>query len=148
MLYQQVLTLELPPGSRLSEVEVAKILGVSRQPVRDAFWRLSQLGFLEIRPQRSTTVTQISERAVAQARFIRTALEVETVRVAAKSFGADDFALLDAHLAEQAQAVSADDRKGFLDAMLASRASGNVWNWEGRIRVPAWRGMTEMMSSS
>lgn len=113
VLYQQVLTLELPPGSRLSEAEVAKSLGVSRQPVRDAFWRLSQLGFLEIRPQRSTTVTQISERSVAQARFIRTALEVETMRVAAKSFGADDFALLDTHLAEQAQAVRADDRKGF-----------------------------------
>jgi DNA-binding GntR family transcriptional regulator len=30
-------------------------MGVSRQPVRDAFWRLSQLGFLTIRPQRATT---------------------------------------------------------------------------------------------
>jgi two-component system sensor histidine kinase UhpB len=31
-----------------------------------------------------------------------------------------------------------DDRKGFLDAMAASRDTGTVWNWEGRIRVPAW----------
>lgn len=112
-LYQQVLTLDLPPGSRLSEVEVAKSLGVSRQPVRDAFWRLSQAGFLEIRPQRPTTVTPISERAIAQARFLRTALEVETVRVAAETFGPNDFAELDAHLAEQARAISADDRKSF-----------------------------------
>ena len=37
------------------------------QPVRDAFWRLSQLGFLTIRPQRSTEVSAISERAVQQA---------------------------------------------------------------------------------
>ena len=43
-LYRQVVTLELPPGTRLSEVEVAQAAGVSRQPVRDAFWRLSQLG--------------------------------------------------------------------------------------------------------
>ena len=56
-LYRQVLTLELPPGSRLSEAEVARRMGVSRQPVRDAFWRLSQLGFLTIRPQRATTVS-------------------------------------------------------------------------------------------
>ena len=81
-LYRQVVTLELPPGSRLSEAEVARRMGVSRQPVRDAFWRLSQLGFLTIRPQRATTVSPISERSVEQARFIRTALEVETVRLA------------------------------------------------------------------
>lgn len=112
-LYRQVLTLDLPPGSRLSEVEVAKHLGVSRQPVRDAFWRLSRIGFLEIRPQRSTTVTRISERAVAQARFLRTALEAETVRVAATCLGPADFAALDALLDEQAQAIEVGDRMRF-----------------------------------
>ena len=40
-LYRQVVTLALPPGSRLSEAEVARAAGVSRQPVRDAFFRLS-----------------------------------------------------------------------------------------------------------
>ena len=91
VLYEQVVTLALPPGTRLSEVEVAQAAGVSRQPVRDAFWRLSQLGFLTIRPQRSTEVSAISERAVLQARFVRTALEVETVRVAAGRFGAKEY---------------------------------------------------------
>ncbi len=87
MLYEQVVTLALAPGARLSEVEVAKAAGVSRQPVRDAFWRLSQLGFLTIRPQRSTEVSAISERAVMQARFVRTALEVETVRIGTAASG-------------------------------------------------------------
>ena len=45
-LYDRILTLDLPPGARMSEAEVARALGVSRQPVRDAFWRLSKLGFL------------------------------------------------------------------------------------------------------
>jgi DNA-binding GntR family transcriptional regulator len=112
-LYRQVVTLELPPGSRLSEVEVARTAGVSRQPVRDAFWRLSQLGFLTIRPQRSTEVSTISERAVMQARFVRTALEVETMRVAVARFGAADFAALDAVIAEQAAAVAAGDAERF-----------------------------------
>lgn len=44
-LRQQVLGLSLPPGTKLSEVEVAKQMGVSRQPVRDAFYRLSKLSF-------------------------------------------------------------------------------------------------------
>lgn len=112
-LYHRVVTLALPPGARLSELEVAKSAGVSRQPVRDAFWRLSQLGFLTIRPQRSTEVSTISERAVMQARFIRTALEVETTRVAAGRFGPAEFAVLDAVIAGQREAVAAGDRETF-----------------------------------
>ena len=112
-LYDQVVTLALPPGARLSEVEVAKAAGVSRQPVRDAFWRLSQLGFLTIRPQRSTEVSAISEHAVRQARFVRTALEIETVRVAAERFGAAELASLDALVAEQAVAVAEGARERF-----------------------------------
>ena len=50
-LRREILTLELAPGTKLSEVEVATQMGVSRQPVRDAFYRLSKLGFLLIRPQ-------------------------------------------------------------------------------------------------
>ena len=113
VLYEQVVTLALAPGARLSEAEVAKAAGVSRQPVRDAFWRLSQLGFLTIRPQRSTEVSAISERAVRQARFVRTALEVETARIAAASFGAKEHAVLDGLIAAQAAAVAAEDREGF-----------------------------------
>ena len=55
-LHRQILTLELQPGSKISEADVAKALGVSRQPVRDAFYRLSKLGFLSMRPQVATTV--------------------------------------------------------------------------------------------
>lgn len=114
-LYRQVVTVELPPGTRLSEVEVAKAMGVSRQPVRDAFWRLSKLGLLRVRPQRATTVTRISTAAVMQARFVRTAIEVETLMVAAARFGAAEFAELDAILAEQAGAVAARARERFHD---------------------------------
>ncbi|MCJ7874442.1 GntR family transcriptional regulator, partial [Phaeobacter sp. J2-8] len=53
-LYEAVISLQLTPGTKVSEIEVAKQLGVSRQPVRDAFFRLSNLGFLAIRPQRAT----------------------------------------------------------------------------------------------
>jgi GntR family transcriptional regulator, rspAB operon transcriptional repressor len=109
-LYRQVVTLELPPGARLSEAEVARRIGTSRQPVRDAFYRLSQLGFMVIRPQRSTAISRISEAAVLQARFVRTALEVETVRVAAEMLDAAAFARLDALVADQAGAVAAGDK--------------------------------------
>ncbi|PRX08068.1 GntR family transcriptional regulator [Martelella mediterranea] len=112
-LYRQVIENELPPGSKLSEVEVARILGVSRQPVRDAFYRLSQQGFLLVRPQRATLVTHISKRAVMQAHFIRSALELATVRAAAAGCSKDDTAALRASLAKQEAAISDGDKTGF-----------------------------------
>lgn len=114
-LHRQILRLELPPGTKLSEFDVARALGVSRQPVRDAFYRLSKLGFLTIRPQRATTVSTISERAVLQARFIRMAIELETARVACQTLTEADFLAMEAILAQQERAVAARDPAAFHD---------------------------------
>ncbi|WP_289034734.1 GntR family transcriptional regulator [uncultured Roseibium sp.] len=112
-LHQQILSLELPPGMKMSEAEVAKALGVSRQPVRDAFYRLSKLGFLSIRPQRATIVSEISERAVFQARFVRSAIEAETVRAACEKLTEEDHRALDDLVELQRQAVEARDAVEF-----------------------------------
>ncbi len=112
-LYAQVLSLALPPGTKLSESEVARQLGVSRQPVRDAFYRLSKLGFLLIQPQKATTVSKIHISDVRKARFIRTAIEVEVMRLAADRFGPKDFNALQPILDAQQAAVASGDRPGF-----------------------------------
>lgn len=114
-LHRQILRLELPPGTKLSEFDVARALGVSRQPVRDAFYRLSKLGFLTIRPQRATTVSAISERAVLQARFIRMAIELETARVACGKLTEADFLAMEAILAQQGRAIALRDPAAFHD---------------------------------
>ncbi len=133
-LYHRVISLEMLPGTKTSETEVAKALGVSRQPVRDAFYRLSKAGFLVIRPQRATTVSMISERAVRQARFIRTALEVETTRVACETLKDADIDALQAILDRQQAALDQGDKMGFheLDDLfhrqICERAGvGYVW---------------------
>jgi DNA-binding GntR family transcriptional regulator len=112
-LYAQVLSLTLPPGTKLSESDVAKQLGVSRQPVRDAFYRLSKLGFLLIQPQKATLVSKIHINDVRKARFIRAAIEVEVMRLAADRFGPKDFAALQPILDAQRTAVASGDRPGF-----------------------------------
>jgi len=112
-LYARVVNLTLPPGAKLSEAEVAAQMGVSRQPVRDAFYRLSQTGFIQIRPQRATTVTPISVEAVMQAYFIRSALEQATMRVAALRLQPQDWDGLDRLITLQEQASRADDRGAF-----------------------------------
>lgn len=95
-LYRQVVELKIEPGTKISEAEVSKLMGVSRQPVRDAFYRLSQLGFLLVRPQRATVVTHISPQAVCEAAFMRTAIELETVRAAALAMDSKECAELEA----------------------------------------------------
>ncbi|SMY08944.1 GntR family transcriptional regulator [Flavimaricola marinus] len=112
-LKKSILTLELPPGIRISETEVAKLMGVSRQPVREAFKRLSKLGFLLIRPQSSTTVSLISEEAVLRARFIRTALEVKTCRTACSTISMGGMKVLEELVQDQKDAVSSEDRELF-----------------------------------
>ena len=99
-LQQRILTLELPPHTKISEAEVSKLMNVSRQPVREAFKRLAKLGFLNIRPQSSTTVSLISEEAVLRAHFIRTALEVKICSKACETSTPQNLAPLHALIAE------------------------------------------------
>src|SRR5689334_21712933 len=80
---QAIVQLQLRPGNLLSEAEVARQLGVSRQPVREAFIKLAEVGLVEVRPQRGTFVVLISKREVQNARFIREAVEVAVARKAA-----------------------------------------------------------------
>lgn len=84
-LHADIVSLKLLPGARLSEVDVARKFDISRQPVREAFIRLHNLELLQVQPQRATQVRRISEQALLNARFIRTAVEVELLRVACNS---------------------------------------------------------------
>jgi DNA-binding GntR family transcriptional regulator len=112
-LQQRILTLELPPKTKISEADVSKKMGVSRQPVREAFKRLAKLGFLIIRPQSSTMVSLISERDVLRAKFIRIALEVHTCRTACEVITSEGIGALNDLIAQQRAAVAANDKRLF-----------------------------------
>lgn len=79
-LHADIVGLKLVPGTKLSEVEVARQFDVSRQPVREAFIRLADLELLQVRPQRATEVRRFSETSIQNGRFIRTAIEIEALR--------------------------------------------------------------------
>jgi DNA-binding GntR family transcriptional regulator len=113
VIHTAIITLELPPGTKISEAEVAKNLGISRQPVRDAFYRLSEMGFLRIRPQRATRVSYISEQSLLDARFIRTAIELECMRAALDRITSEDFDELELSLERQQAAIDAGERLKF-----------------------------------
>ncbi len=108
-----IVQLQLRPGNLLSEAEVAKQLGVSRQPVREAFIKLAEIGLVEIRPQRGTFVVLISRREVENARFIREAIEVAIVRKACVEASSADIVAMRDIINRQKGLIAADDRQAF-----------------------------------
>lgn len=112
-LRSAIVEMRLKPGEALSEKDISLRYGVSRQPVREAFIKLSEAGLLEIRPSRGTYVRKISVREVADARFVREAIECSLVKHAAMSAGDDDIRRLYSLIDEQETAASNDDFAGF-----------------------------------
>lgn len=114
-LFGQITRLELLPGTKISETDVAKSFGFSRQPVREAFTRLANLNLLLVRPQRATVVRPFSRQLIANARFVRAAVELEVIRAAALDRDESVDAALKANLRKQAEAISAEDVSLFHD---------------------------------
>jgi DNA-binding GntR family transcriptional regulator len=112
-LHDAIVSLEIPPGSKLSEAEVAQQFGVSRQPVRDAFSRLCHLKLLRIRPQKPTVVRGFTEHAVTQSRFIRLAVELEVINRACGMWDAGCSRTVQRNLDQQRAAVAADQWEEF-----------------------------------
>jgi DNA-binding GntR family transcriptional regulator len=112
-LYDEISSLRLKPGDKISEADIAAQFGVSRQPVRDAFSRLANLDLLLIRPQRATEVKRFSSREIVKSRFVRAAVEAEVLRRAARLCDAAGGALLDASLARQRKVVEDNDFQKF-----------------------------------
>jgi len=114
VLRRAIVQLQLQPGNSLSEADVAKQLGVSRQPVREAFIRLAEVGLVEIRPQRGTFVVLISRREVENARFVREAVEAAVAREAAGKVSPETVGELNSLIEQQRTAARSGDPSLFL----------------------------------
>jgi DNA-binding GntR family transcriptional regulator len=78
-LRTKMLTLELPPGAALSENELAAALGVSRTPVRESLILLSEEGLVQVFPQIGSFVSRVDPERVADAQFLREAVELASL---------------------------------------------------------------------
>lgn len=116
VLRQSIIRMTLAPGQALSEKEIADAFSVSRQPVREAFIRLSEAGLVEIRPQRGTYVVQISQTAVTEARFVREAIEV-AVACSAADQGLDEKVLYELRdlIERQKRCIEPQDHDRFFE---------------------------------
>jgi GntR family transcriptional regulator, rspAB operon transcriptional repressor len=80
-----VLDCTFVPGMALSEQSVSEQLQVSRAPVREAFRQLVVEGLLEVIPQRGTFVARLDPRKIADALFVRVAIECKAAELAARA---------------------------------------------------------------
>lgn len=112
-LYEEIVSLDILPGSKMSEAEVGKRFGVSRQPVRDAFKRLDSLDLLDIKPQRATTVRLFSMNEIENTRFLRLAVELELIELACANWNATHARGIRTNLDAQMNALNTGDAEGF-----------------------------------
>jgi len=76
---------ELPPGTRLMETSLAKELGVSPIPVREAIRELAVMGVVESETHRGAWVREVSLSETTEALQVRAGLDAQAARLAAKT---------------------------------------------------------------
>ncbi|MFH5835609.1 GntR family transcriptional regulator [Proteiniclasticum sp. C24MP] len=84
VLRENIIMLELKPGTLVSENELAQVIGLSRTPIREALIELSKVEIVEILPQKGVFISNINQSLVEEARFIRTVLETAVIKEAAQ----------------------------------------------------------------
>jgi DNA-binding GntR family transcriptional regulator len=80
---------ELPPGQHMVETDLARQLGVSRQPIREALHRMEAEGWVDLRPSQGAFVHVPTDSEVDELLDVRALLEAETARLAAAGSGSD-----------------------------------------------------------
>ena len=83
-LTQMIIDGSLTPGQHLVEVELAAMLGVSRQPIREALQQLHSEGWVDLRPGFGAAVHVPDDDEVDQLLSARAAVESESARLAAR----------------------------------------------------------------
>jgi DNA-binding GntR family transcriptional regulator len=107
-LKDAILTLELLPGTPLSELQIANRLGISKSPVREAFQRLHGEGLVLLAPNRRCVVTGLDRREIREWYELRMMLEPLSLR---QTLGGFDQAFLTELRATNHRAIEACDRQ-------------------------------------
>ena len=130
-LLQDILSGVYPPDSRIVETRVARKLGTSQAPVREALRGLEALGLIEIAPFRGARVRRPSAPELLEAYAVRSELESLGARLGVPRMTDADLAELEALGDAMQQAASAGDRHevALADARFHARLlmlSGNL----------------------
>ena len=112
-LRDSIVSMELLPGTAISETELAAQSGVSRTPIREAVLRLARENLVEVAPKSGTFVARIPVSALPEALIARRALEGVTAAAAAKSVSRSQKLELHVLLEQQREFADLGDFRSF-----------------------------------
>jgi len=115
-LRDSILSGKLVPNETYNEIALAKKLGISRTPVREALLELSSQGLITFLPRVGVQINQFSEQDVKEIFELRKAIELFAVAKVSKDFLRHDFASLEATLQSQRGAIKKENFLAFLNA--------------------------------
>jgi DNA-binding GntR family transcriptional regulator len=110
-----IVTLELPPGSLVSERELMERLGLGRTPVREALRALARDRLVEVYPRRGMFVSGVDVRDLAGLSEVRNTLEPSAARLAAERATDADRDVIELLLAELEQMHDEPDERALID---------------------------------
>jgi DNA-binding GntR family transcriptional regulator len=130
-LREEILASRLEPGTELGEAALARSLGISRGPLREALGQLTAEGLVTIVPRRGAVVTRLTRKEFIDAYQVREALESLAVRLAVPRLTVAQKAELHHLCAEMERLAAAGDVPGFFELnrrfhRLLVAASGNT----------------------
>jgi len=108
-----ILNGHLSPGARIVEADLARRMGISRAPVREAARRLESAGLLTSQPRRGFFVRQVSARQAEELYQVRIDLELMAGRLACASASDAQIARLNEkveHMVAQAALLNRAER--------------------------------------
>lgn len=115
IIKDNIICLELAPGSMVSEKELAAELGLSRTPVREALIELARGGIVEIYPQKGSAVSLIDYTLVEEARFMRSVLERAVVELICSTAAPEDIMRLEENIKLQEFHLENPERNRLMD---------------------------------
>jgi len=101
------------PGQKVSEGELAESMGISRTPLREAFRKLQNEGFITIIPRKGAVVATLEPKEARELYEIKAHLEGLAARLAVPRLKEKELDRLERLDAELRQATAQDDLEGF-----------------------------------
>jgi DNA-binding GntR family transcriptional regulator len=119
VLQQMIIDDKLTSGQKITQDELAKMLGVSTMPVREALLKLAAIGLVDAAPNRSFRVTNSTKEDTRDSYWVHSVLAGELTRRACIAKGPELVPELQRELKAYTEAAAADDAAGLEQAYRA-----------------------------
>jgi DNA-binding GntR family transcriptional regulator len=116
LVLDRIVSGHYPPGARIVEFQLAKELGLSQSPVREALRELAAVGIVTILPRRGARVRLPSVKELADVSVVRAEVDGLAARLAASRMPDDTLDTMEALVAEMLGSLARGDFSGVTDA--------------------------------